>query len=101
MYEIHVGDIGTKLRATLYEDDEVVDLQSATVKQYIIKKPGNVQIVVDCSFVTDGTDGKIEYTSTSETFDSPGYYKLQGYIEIAGNKWHTDTTTFRVHPNLD
>jgi hypothetical protein len=99
--EFHQFDKGTKLRATVVDQDSVVvNLASSTVKQYIIRKPSGTEVTLDLSFVTDGSDGKVEYVTTSSTLDEAGFYKLQGYIEIGSNNWHTDTITFRVHPNL-
>lgn len=99
--EFHVGDLGTALTATLVDEDtEVVPLQSASVKQYTIKKPSGAEIIVDCDFVTDGSDGQIQYVTVASTFDEAGYYKLQGYLEMGTSKWRTNTITFRVYPNI-
>lgn len=99
--EFHVADVGVALRATIKDEEtDVVPLQSASVKQYTIRKPSGAEITVDCDFVTDGSDGLIQYVTVASTFDEAGYYKLQGYLEMGTSKWHTNTITFRVYPNI-
>ena len=100
--ELHVGDVGTRLIVTLVDNQEQpVDLSQSTLKQYILKKPDRSISILSALFVTDGSDGQLQFITTATTLTIAGYYKLQVYIEEDANKWHTDKVTFRVWPNLD
>jgi hypothetical protein len=98
--ELHVGDVGTRLIATIYDGTEVKNVSTATVKELTIRKPDGTTITVDALFLTDGVDGNIYYATTADTFSDAGYYKIQGFIMIGANSWNSDIYTVRVHPNL-
>jgi hypothetical protein len=99
--ELHVGDVGVKLRSTIMDGSEVADLSTQTLLQYLLRKPSGTVSTLTASLVNDGLDGLIEFITVSGTLNEAGFYKLQAYIEITSNKWHTDTVTFRVYPNLN
>jgi len=99
--EIHVGDTGTKLELTVYdENNAVLDLSGATTRQITIAKPDGSVITRSATLSSDGTDGKMYITSASTDFDMPGVYSIQGYVVFSNGEWHTDITTFHVHENL-
>lgn len=98
--ELHVGDVGTQILVTLVDGSTPVDLSTATTIQYFIKKPDNTIITVNATLYTDGTDGKIYYTTISSTLDQSGYYVLQTYVIIGVNKWKSDLYRFRVYENI-
>jgi len=99
--EIHKNDIGVQFTVTLLDDTDAVDLSSASTLQLLFKKPGGSLLTKTASFVTDGTDGKIKYTTISGDLDEVGSWKLQAYIVIAANSWHSDYIGFKVHRNID
>lgn len=100
--DLHVDDIGTRIIVTLVDsDDQPVDLSDTTLRQFLIRKPSGTIVTATATFVTDGTDGQLQYITISTTFSEAGFYKLQVYIEEDSNRWHTDKTTFRVYPNLE
>ncbi len=98
--EIHVNDIGTVLIFTIKDGSSVVDVSTATTKQIIFSNPSCSTVTKSGSFTTDGTDGKIQYTTVSGDLDVGGTWRAQAYIVIGGNEWHSDITSFEVHPNL-
>ena len=98
--EIHVGDIGTQLIVTIKDDGVVVDISTASTLQIIIKKPDGVSYTKSGLLYTDGTDGKMYYNSTSGDFDTPGNYKLQGKVVLAGGTYYTSISDFKVYCNL-
>lgn len=99
--ELHVGDAGTKIRATIMDGSSPADLSTQTLLQYKLRKPSGTVVVLNASLVNSGVDGLIQYITSASTLDEAGMYKLQAYIEIASNHWHTDEIMFRVYPNLD
>ena len=98
---IHVGDIGTVIEVTVKdEDDAIVNLSTATVKQFIFDKPDGVNVTKDAAFSTTGVDGKLRYTLVANDILLHGDWNLQIYIENPSGKWHSDVKTFSVRENL-
>jgi hypothetical protein len=83
------------------DGSEVLDLSTATVKQFIFKRKGLPNLVVDCDFETDGSDGVLIYVSREGDISVLGSWQWQAYIETPIGHWHTDITAFTVYPNLD
>jgi len=99
--EIHIGDIGTSIQATIQDGAQIVDLSSATTQKYIVKKPDETCVEWTTSFVTDGTDGKIEYVTQTEDLDQAGEHEVQFYVEMPGGQWTSEIGSFIVYPNLE
>lgn len=100
--EIHKGDIGTILEATIKDQDSaVVDISAASTKTIKLMKPdGTVESKVG-AFVTDGTDGKMKYVTISGDLDTVGSWRIQGYVVLSSGEWHSDKDEFTVHSNLE
>ena len=98
--EIHKGDIGTQFTVTVPDGTTVVDISTASTKQLIFKKPGGTILTKSTSFVTDGTDGKMQYVSVDGDLSDDGVWKMQGKVIIGGNTFSTDITSFKVYRNL-
>ena len=98
--EIHLNDIGTQFVLTVKDGSSAVDISGATTKQIIIQKPSGTKITASTTFSTDGTDGKMYYTTVADDLDEAGSYKLQGKVIISDGTFYTDITTFKVHRNL-
>ena len=98
--EIHKGDIGTQFTVTVQAGTPVVELSTASTKQLIFKKPGGTILTKSTSFVTDGTDGKMQYVSVDGDLSDDGVWKMQGKVIIGGNTFSTDITSFKVYRNL-
>ena len=98
--EIHVGDVGTQLIMTVKDDGVVVDISSASSLSVIIKKPDGVNYTKAGTFLNDGTDGKMYYTSVSGDFNAAGNYKIQGIVTLSGGTFYTSISTFKVFCNL-
>lgn len=98
--EIHCLDIGVNFLVTIKDGDNVVNISSATTKQLIFQKPSGSNLTKDATFYTNGTDGILSYVSIDGDLDEVGFWKVQGYIVLGSNEWHTDIADFRVHRNL-
>ena len=98
--EIHVGDIGTQLIMTVKDDGAVVDISSASSLSVILKKPDGETYTKSGTLYTDGTDGKMYYTSVSGDFNAAGSYKIQGIVTLSGGTFYTSISTFKVFCNL-
>ena len=100
MPQPHVDDYGTPFTLTIYDyKGSVLDLSNSLTRQIIFIKPDNSTVTTTGSFVTDGTDGKIRYTSASGLLDTAGDWGIQGKIVFANGSWSTDVQGFVVLPN--
>ena len=98
--QIQEGDIGTKLLVTITDNDAIVNISSASSLYIFIKKPDGSILTRSGTFETNGTDGKMYYTTVSGDIDTAGSYKLQGRVILANGSFYTSTVTFKVHCNL-
>ena len=98
--EIHLNDIGTKFLVTITDGSSAVDVSTASTKQIIIKKPSGSKLTKTASFNSDGSDGKIYYTTVTDDLDEAGSHKLQGKVIISDGTFYTDIQTFKVYRNL-
>jgi len=100
MNEIHVDDIGTVFTITIKDGADAVDISTATTKNIVFKQPDKTLVTQSGSFVTDGTDGKIQYTTVSGDLADAGNWSLQAEIVITSGEWSSDIYGFEVHKNL-
>ena len=107
--EIHVGDIGTVFEVTLKDEGnspEIVDISTATVKELIFRAPNGTVTTHAAAFTTDGTDGKLQYTTISASdLSISGDWRIQVHIVLGSAsphdaEWHSDIDNFACHENL-
>ena len=99
--ELHVGDVGVAMQSLIKDQKgNIVNLSIASGIQFVFFKPGNPAYSVSGAFVTDGTDGLVQYITTSTDFTQAGEWKMQVYITFPAGILHTDWTNFKVFPNL-
>jgi hypothetical protein len=97
---INIGDT-VEFRITVKKDPTTpLNLGGASLLQMIFMKPDNSKFVRAAILVTDGSDGKMKYKVSSSELDMKGWWKLQGYIELASDKLHTQIAEFEVFDNL-
>ena len=97
MASIIVNDIGTIVEATIKDGaGVVVNLSGATVLRFKLIRPDNNIIERTASLSTDGTDGKMRYTSITGDFNVSGEWRVIGYVEIGSAKWHTSSDTVTI-----
>jgi len=105
--EIHKNDVGTVFEVTLRDDTIIVDVASATVtKELVFKspKPASGTSTVStkaASFTTDGTDGKIQYTTIANDLNEIGLWNLQAHVILSTGDWRSDIQSFEVFANLE
>lgn len=98
--EVHLNDIGTLFIVTVKDGSVAVDISDATVKQIIFKAKRKGTFSKDATFYTDGSDGKLTYTSVEGDLSETGSWQLQAYVETPAGKWHSDIVNFTVYANL-
>lgn len=99
--EIHLDDIGTVFEITVMDGDDVVDISEATTKEIIFRKPDGSKVTQTADFITDGSDGEIQYVSVEDDLDQAGAWHIQSYL-VLPDDWtgHSDVGDFKVHKNL-
>lgn len=98
--EVHVGDIGTIFRVTLYDGTSVVDLSSATEKLLVFQKPNRDSVAQTAAFYTDGTDGILQYQTVTDDLDMSGAWSIQAVVTLSSGKWSSSVGTFTVYDNI-
>lgn len=98
--EVHVGDIGTVFRLTIYDDTTLANLSGATTKQILFSKPSGMLLTKTAVFTTDGTDGKIQYVTVAGDLDEAGQWTIQGYLVLSTWTGHTDKHHLSVYANV-
>ena len=97
--EIHKNDVGTVIQATIKDGDTVVDLTDGTMT-FMFKKPTGATVEKSGVLTTDGTDGKVQYTTETGFLDIVGTWNFQVKIVSDTNTWYSDITTFKVYRNV-
>lgn len=98
---IHKGDVGTIFRLIVRdENDLIIDLDSAAIKYIYFQKPTGVKVQKPASFLTDGSDGILQYITQSGDIDMPGLWFVQGYVETSLGKFFTERVRFTVYDNI-
>ena len=97
---IHLGDIGTVFQLVLTRDGAVFDISGATVKQLHFRDTDYTIKVKTASFTTDGTDGKLQYTTVAGDLDCVGPLNVQAFVTVPSGSWFSDIVTVEVVPNL-
>lgn len=77
-----------------------MDISGATTKQIILEKPNNAILTVSGSFVTDGKDGLLYYSTVSGDLDQDGVYNAQAYLVLPGFTGYSAPINFEVFQNL-
>ena len=98
--EIHQNDIGTVFQITVKDGDNTIDVSGATTKNFLFQKPDGTDVSKAASFVTDGTDGQLKYTTVTDDLDTVGTWYLQVELVLPAGTWRSDITKFRVYNNL-
>lgn len=104
--EAHVNDIGTIFRVTVNDTTStggstVADISDATTITFTFKRPDGTTFSKSGSFTSDGSDGKVQYTTVDGDLDSAGTWSLQVLIVTSGGLTHnTSVATFRVFENI-
>jgi hypothetical protein len=99
---IRKGDVGAVFEVVVFDKDGVVDLSSAPTKDFIFGKAQFGSFVRPGVLVTDGTDGKIKYSTAAGEIDQVGEWRLQVRIMFPDlSVLVSETATFFVEPTID
>jgi hypothetical protein len=97
--DIHVSDVGTVFLVTIMDSSSPVDLSTGVSASNVILflKPDRTTFSASATFTTDGTDGKIQYiTSSSSILDQSGGWHIGANVNTANGKWTATALPFTV-----
>jgi hypothetical protein len=101
--EVHFNDIGTVFLVTVNDcvsgTASPLDLTGATDLKLIFKSPAGTRYEKSALYDSDGSDGKIKYTTVDGDLNEVGTWRIQAYI-VLGGTWRSDVGTFKVYENL-
>lgn len=102
MLYIQRTDTGVNFVVTLLDEqtNQILNISSATNINFIFRRPDKVTYIVDGSLYTDGTDGKVQYTSQPSDMTVAGLWKFQVSYQLNGATKLSSYTTFQVSSNL-
>lgn len=99
--EIHVDDIGTNFNVTIKnQDDEIVDISAAIITEMLFRKPDGTVMTKTAEFISDGTDGRLRYTTVSGDLDQHGSWELQAFVDFGSTEWYSDIYKFKIYKNI-
>jgi hypothetical protein len=98
--EIHYGDIGVNFNITVMNGDAVLNVSNANSISIIFQKPDSSDLTKTASLVTNGTDGKIKYTTVAGDLDQIGTWQIQARVDFGASVFSTDVQKFKVYRNI-
>ena len=101
MAEVQEATIGVTVEYVVLDTAGVaLDISGATSKKLIFRKPNGVVVSKDAEYVTDGTDGKLQYSCVVGDLSPYGRWECQAYIVRSGLDGRTERAEFSVLKNL-
>ena len=100
--ELRKNAIGVTLTITFKDDsDSAIDVSSATTKSIYLQDPAGTVNTHTADFTTDGSDGKIKYTTAATSdLDLCGTWRIQGHVSSSSWNYKSTWDDFVVHGNL-
>ena len=98
--EVHIGDEGTIVRISIFENGEPLDLTDASVIKMKFQRKDRTSFQVDGSIYGAATNGVVQCVSSAAYFTGKGKMTVQVYLEYPSGKWHTSEAEFEVFENI-
>jgi hypothetical protein len=99
-HQIQKGTIGAEIILTVRDQaNAILDISTATTKEIIFRKPDGTTVTKTAVFVSNGTDGKVKYTTVSNDLDQVSVWKMQARIVTPTMDARTTLATMAVLKN--
>lgn len=95
----NISDVGTVVGPVTVVDETgaVIDLSAATQTDFNFRVPGGVVITRAASFVTNGTDGQLTYTTVAGDWGTrPGVVLITVTYSVGGTTFTTSPARVRT-----
>lgn len=97
-----VGDVGLQIIVqVLDQNGAVIDIGGAVALKIKLLKPDGTTLDKTASFLTDGSDGKIYYTTIVGDLNQAGLWQVQGKLTLDGTAKSTRLAGMIVAENVD
>lgn len=95
--------IGALIVVTVVDGNgAAINLSGSTTKKLIFRKPNKKIVEKDADYFTDGSDGKLKYTTVSGDLKPDGVWRVQAYIVKSGViDGRTKVGLFEVRANIE
>lgn len=99
---LNVGEYGNLIELTVKDPEtgQAADISSYTDLSVKCKSESGKEVTRDATFVTDGTDGKLEFTFEDGDLDEEGEWKLQAVLGATGRLTKGRILEFYVKESL-
>jgi hypothetical protein len=95
--QVRTGDVGAVIRLTIQRDGVAVDISAASTKQIkVYDRSGVLAATLTGSFLTNGTDGILQATTTSDCFTVAGQWRAVAYLVLGAWTGHSATVTIEA-----
>lgn len=78
------------------DNGDILDISDASLMQLKLVKPDGSQVTKPLTFITNGSDGRVEYVVESGVLNIAGTYKWQLYLAISPWQDHSSKGHFVV-----
>lgn len=95
-----VDEVGIIVTATLEENGTALDISGSTTRQLIFVSPTHQKRVFPCTFTTDGTEGKMQYTTLAGDLDVSGDWQIQAFVVLPGGSYYSQQVSVHVEDHL-
>lgn len=92
--------VGLVVTFTVKRDGIPLDISTASTKNLLFNPPSGSLLTKAGTFVTDGTDGKLRYTTIAGDLDEAGVWEVAADIVMTGWDGQTSAERFMVHEVL-
>lgn len=97
---MHLNDVGTIIKVRIFSEGQVLDISEATSMMLYLKKPSGTVLNKTPVFITDGSDGWMQYVTVAGDIDETGEWGVQAWVSLPDGAWYTDVQTVYVFTNL-
>ena len=102
--ELHYNDTGTIILTTIKDcvsgTSSPLDISAAVSTFLVLKSPSGTSYNKVAVFKTDGTDGKVQYTTVDGDLNEVGTWRIQAIINFATSSFRSNVKTFKVYENI-
>lgn|SRR5678816_1203076 len=82
------------------KDGNPRDISTFTTHELVFQRPDKTVIVKPADFVSDGSDGQLQYTTVDGDLDLYGSFQTQAHLVKVGIEEYTEPAIFHVARNL-
>ena len=100
---VRQGDVGIVFEITIIDENGAVDISNSPMHMMIFGRPVVGWFTRQADFVTDGTDGKIQYKTQPGDLDKAGEWRLQAKVALPTfvDTFYTEMAKFMVEPIIE